>query len=1086
MTRIAVTLMLAVAAATTTVGANPESSGPKTAALLTASSGLPGGICVVTGASGAKLPIHLSTQGAFVVHALYPDATAVDAARKTIRAAGVYGTVSVDRSRSARLPYTENLINLVVMDGLAAAKADGPAVDEVLRVLAPLGVAYFGDSAATAGADAAWVQAIISKLRSAGATSTEVLTGAGTWVKAVKPWPADIDEWTHFLHGADGNAVTQDRVVGPPKYYQWISEPIWLRSHESDSSVRTQVTARGRLFTIVDEAPISLTGPESPPDKWFLTAQDAFNGVALWKVPIKDWGWRAWKPSWFTPRPGGLPLNIEKRLVAVGDKVYVTLGYRAPVSELDAKTGKMLQTYAGTDRAMEILYRDGVLILPVLRDNRIRVMAVEAASGKRLWTSQRAYAGTTVDYYRFTSMHGKVEPAKVDPTVNISTDGKGVALLDGEDVVCLDYRTGREKWRTAFPTVQADHKAGNMDARTRLWMGTLIVTDGVVVHASPNNLAGFSAESGKLLWTQPKKYIGHLWYEWKDVFVIDGLVWTWSAETVRGKLETRGGGKPQNNHWPVNVNGYDLHTGTLAKSVPLGGIFKTYHHHRCYRNKATTRYILASRRGTEFVDIEQGKHTVNNWVRGTCHVGMIPANGLQYATPHPCKCYVEEKLNGMNALAAAIPGESRQTKPDAPGLLERGPAFGQRILDPRSSIPSPAEWPEFRADGQRSGAVKTTIPPKPSLLWREKTGATLAPPIAVGDRLYVPAVDEHHLVSLNVSDGRKVWEFAAGGRIDSPPTYHKGTVIFGSADGWVYCVRAADGKLVWRYRAGPEDRRMAAFGQLESVWPVHGSVLVRDDIAYFAAGRSSHLDGGIRVTGLDAATGALHCRTTLAGPSYGVDDIKQNYLLPTGALPDILQAAGPLLFMRDIAFNAELKRQTGPAAFGGPRLKTPAGFLDDSYFKRVPWTMSAKGGGYGRLIVHDEAAAYTVRMFDSLQGLDPKVYFTPGKKGYLLFAVDKRTGKQTWSQRIAIRATAMVAAEGMLVVAGPPDVVDPTDPLGAFEGRKGGVLTVFDSATGRKLSECKLPSPPVFNGAAAANGRLYIAMHDGSVACFGE
>jgi outer membrane protein assembly factor BamB len=311
-------------------------------------------------------------------------------------------------------------------------------------------------------------------------------------------------------------------------------------------------------------------------------------------------------------------------------------------------------------------------------------------------------------------------------------------------------------------------------------------------------------------------------------------------------------------------------------------------------------------------------------------------------------------------------------------------------------------------------------------------------------------------------------------------------VIFGSADGWVYCVRADDGKLIWRYRAGPEDRRMAAFGQLESVWPVHGSVLVRDDIAYFAAGRSSHLDGGIRVTALDAATGKLRYRTTLAGPSYTVDNIKQNYLLPMGALPDILQSVGPLIFMRSVAFNAKLEQQKGPAARGGLRLTTKAGFLDDSYFKRIPWTMSAKGGGYARLIVHDETTAYNVRMFDSLQGLDPKVYFTPGKKGYLLFAVNKQTGKQTWSHRIAIRATAMVATEGMLVVAGPPDVVDPKDPLGAFEGRKGGVLAVYDSATGKKLSECKLPSPPVFNGAAAANGRLYLALQDGSVACFGK
>jgi outer membrane protein assembly factor BamB len=65
-------------------------------------------------------------------------------------------------------------------------------------------------------------------------------------------------------------------------------------------------------------------------------------------------------------------------------------------------------------------------------------------------------------------------------------------------------------------------------------------------------------------------------------------------------------------------------------------------------------------------------------------------------------------------------------------------------------------------------------------------------------------------------------------------------------------------------------------------------------------------------------------------------------------------------------------------------------------------------------------------------------------------------------------------------------VVDPKDPLGAFEGRKGGLLYAFDSASGEKLAEYALESPPVFNGAAAANRRLYIVQEDGAVACFGE
>ena len=80
----------------------------------------------------------------------------------------------------------------------------------------------------------------------------------------------------------------------------------------------------------------------------------------------------------------------------------------------------------------------------------------------------------------------------------------------------------------------------------------------------------------------------------------------------------------------------------------------------------------------------------------------------------------------------------------------------------------------------------------------------------------------------------------------------------------------------------------------------------------------------------------------------------------------------------------------------------------------------------------------------------------------------------------------MICADQRLVVAGPPDIVDPQDPLGAFEGRKGGLLYLVDAAAGKKAAELKLPSPPVFNGAAAAQGRLYVAEEDGSLSCFGK
>jgi hypothetical protein len=107
-------------------------------------------------------------------------------------------------------------------------------MDELLRVLAPLGVAWVGGET------------------------------------IVKPWPKEIDEWTHFLHGADNNAVAKDTVVGPPKRYQWISEPKWARSHDHLSSLSALVSARGRVFYITHSAKLAMLAALKAEEKWAL------------------------------------------------------------------------------------------------------------------------------------------------------------------------------------------------------------------------------------------------------------------------------------------------------------------------------------------------------------------------------------------------------------------------------------------------------------------------------------------------------------------------------------------------------------------------------------------------------------------------------------------------------------------------------------------------------------------------------------------------------------------------------------------------------------------------------------------------
>jgi len=159
-----------------------------------------------------------------------------------------------------------------------------------------------------------------------------------------------------------------------------------------------------------------------------------------------------------------------------------------------------------------------------------------------------------------------------------------------------------------------------------------------------------------------------------------------------------------------------------------------------------------------------------------------------------------------------------------------------------------------------------------------------------------------------------------------PSTLSGGRCLFGTRSGFVYCLQAVDGSLIWRFRAAPQDRRPFAYEQLESAWPVHGSVLVDDTrsgavpTAYFAAGRSARLDGGIRLYALDVETGELlHKADVKVAGSQGPGIIRQS------VLPDILSLQKDTVWMRRLGVDKNLAPVDDQAHLFAPR-----GFLDDT------------------------------------------------------------------------------------------------------------------------------------------------------------
>jgi hypothetical protein len=299
-------------------------------------------------------------------------------------------------------------------------------------------------------------------------------------------------------------------------------------------------------------------------------------------------------------------------------------------------------------------------------------------------------------------------------------------------------------------------------------------------------------------------------------------------------------------------------------------------------------------------------------------------------------------------------------------------------------------------------------------------------------------------------------------------------------------------------------------------------VLVVDGAAYFTAGRTSYLDGGMLLYKLDATTG--HMMRVL---ELEVDQKRRDGGFASGGyLPDVLSASEDSIFMRSARFNLDLARQKDDV----PHLWSSVGFLDDSWWHRTYWqvgtSMASGWSGWakagqrvpaGRLLVFDGSRVfgYGRNQYDTPGahvGIDADGVWGPvGRRqgrwtSYRLFRqpINAQSGKDSrrepeeqaaigpdWTRDVPLVVRAMVLADETLFVAGPPVKSrgvpkEPTDadPFAeALEARGGGSLLAVSASSGKTLADYNLESCPVFDGMAAALGQLYISMHDGSIVC---
>jgi len=345
----------------------------------------------------------------------------------------------------------------------------------------------------------------------------------------------------------------------------------------------------------------------------------------------------------------------------------------------------------------------------------------------------------------------------------------------------------------------------------------------------------------------------------------------------------------------------------------------------CYP-AATARFLLHGE--MHLTDLATGQLDASPITKGNCSrdTGFMPANGLIYTTPKHCVCW--PMLRDYTALAPAKANAENGPLPSQRDFkLEQGEAAAPRDASEADS----SQWPCYRGDGWRSASTTAKIATELKIAWTARLGAwpqgtipedwrtnsyvrgPVTPPVVAGGLLYVARPDAHQIVAMDAASGRVRWRQTVNGRVDTPPTISCGLCLFGTKTGYVYALRADDGRMVWRLRAAPEDERIVAYGQVESPWPVPGSVLVVDGVLYFAAGRQPLADGGIRVFAVHPSSGKIIWVQRIDQVPQQFDQVAHPFYNSTGLEFDnfdLLHREGDLVAMSRWLFDRRTGKMT--------------------------------------------------------------------------------------------------------------------------------------------------------------------------------
>ena len=410
------------------------------------------------------------------VYAASWDDARVEAARRKIDDAGLYGRVAVNHAGDDGLPFPDKCMNILLC-AVGEMKGQG-RLQECLRVLRPGGTAILHGEVNTDE-----LRKLLRQVSETHSLNYELIPGKT--VKVKKGETAGAGEWSQVHGDATNRRVGDDRLLAPPLKVAWMRD-YWK---EVPGEIHCKFAHGG---AIANQNVLVFSDGNNRSQ---LMVVDSYNGITLWKhkdCPIRilageklylaDGGqifvWNALRGE--QEECYKLPADAKGPLLSLryADRTLFGLtagdGNGFTAFALEAATGKALWAFQATGPAPSNAYEGRGLCVG---DQRVffankagKLWALQSANGKELWSNEVA----TGKHFKLFLAEGRLYFVSLDNTKSsvrtmdpkdgreiwdISISGfsimpvvvfDGVAFLSdtGFKLRTFDTATGRELYRT--------------------------------------------------------------------------------------------------------------------------------------------------------------------------------------------------------------------------------------------------------------------------------------------------------------------------------------------------------------------------------------------------------------------------------------------------------------------------------------------------------------------------------------------------------------------------------------------------------------------------------------------------------------